>query len=289
MDPHSLYPFRFSSGGDATLDSKIRGSSMAGTAQCPCSWRCECWITVVSGAARRRGEIVDLYTPPMIDRAPRIVVVEDDDSLRHALEVTLREEGYEVAALANGDVVDATFDAFRPDLAILDIRLPGPMSGLEIARAWRGRSDLPILFVTAADSVEDRVAGFDAGGDDYLTKPFAMPELLARVHALLRRAGRLSSSVRQLGDIVMDEGARTVHRNGKAIELTRREFDLLATLARRPGQVFSKDRLLVLVWGYEHYDRNVVEVHVSALRRKLEVHGPRAVHTVRGIGYVLRV
>ena len=229
-----------------------------------------------------------LYTPVMIDRAPRILVVQDDLSLRDALDVALREEGWETTSVGDPVAADAVFESFRPDLAILDVRLPGSVDGLDIARALRGRSDLPILFLTAADTVDDRLAGFEAGGDDYLTKPFAMPELLVRVRALLRRAGRTASSVRQLGDIVLDEGGRTVHRGGSPIDLTRKEFDLLVALAKRPGQVFSKDRLLVLVWDHEHYDRNVVEVHVSALRRKLEAAGPRVIHTVRGIGYVLR-
>ena len=220
---------------------------------------------------------------------PRVLVVEDDGSLREALAATLRDEGYEVATAQDGLEVDGLAESFRPDIAILDVRLPGDRTGLDVARILRGRSDLPILFLTAADSVDDRLAGFEAGGDDYLTKPFATPELLARVQALLRRADRLVSSVRQLGDLVIDEGARTVHRAAAEIELTKTEFDLLVTLARRPGQVFPKDRLLVLVWDYEHYDHNVVEVHVSALRRKLEAQGPRVVHTVRGVGYVLRV
>jgi two-component system, OmpR family, response regulator len=220
---------------------------------------------------------------------PRILIVEDDDLLRDALAVTMVDEGFEVAVLEDGAGCESLFDRFRPDLAVLDVRLPGPLSGLDLARMLRGKSDLPILFLTAADDVEDRLAGFDAGGDDYLTKPFAVPELLARVKALLRRSDRLSSSVRQVDDLVIDEGARSVRRADVPIALTKTEFDLLLTLAKRPGQVFPKDRLLALVWGYELYDPNVVEVHVSALRRKLEAHGPRIVHTVRGVGYVLRV
>lgn len=217
------------------------------------------------------------------------MVVEDDEALVAALRITLRDEGYEVETAATADKAALLEESFRPDLAILDIRLAGSVDGLTVARRLRGRSDLPILFLTAADSIDDRLAGFEAGGDDYLTKPFSMRELLARVGALLRRTDRLASVVRPLGDILLDEGARTVVRDGTPIELTRKEFDLLATLARRPGQVFSKTRLLVLVWDYEHYDPNVVEVHVSALRRKLEEAGPRVIHTVRGVGYVLRV
>jgi DNA-binding response OmpR family regulator len=157
-----------------------------------------------------------------------------------------------------------------------------------MARLLRGSSDLPLLFVTAADSVHARLEGFNAGGDDYLVKPFSMAELLARIHALLRRTGRLASDVRQIADLVIDEGARTVMRAGIAVPLTRTEFDLLDALAQRPGQVLSKIQLLTRVWGFEAYGANLVEVHVSALRRKLEAHGPRLLHTVRGTGYVLR-
>lgn len=223
-----------------------------------------------------------------MSQVPRILVVEDDDALRDALVFALRDEGVMVEALADGLRVEACLDEFRPDLAVLDVRLPSGPDGFDLARSIRRRSDMPILFLTAADSVEDRLVGFDAGADDYVVKPFSMSELLARIKALLRRSGRDLSSTRTVLDIEIDEGARQVRRNGQPIELTRTEFDLLTVLARRPGQVFSKSRLLALVWDYEHYDPNVVEVHISALRKKLEAAGPRVVQTVRGVGYVLR-
>jgi len=166
--------------------------------------------------------------------------------------------------------------------------LPQGPNGVEVARIVRRQSDIPILFLTAADRVEDRLAGFNAGGDDYVLKPFSMSELMARIHALLRRSGRAISSVRTVLDVEIDEGARMVTRNGAVIDLTRTEFDLLLTLAKRPGQVFSKSRLLALVWDYEDYDPNVVEVHISALRRKLEADGPRIIQTIRGVGYAMR-
>ena len=215
-------------------------------------------------------------------------MVEDDDPIRSALDVALRGEGYEVRAEPNGAQLQEVSDNFRPDLAVLDVRLPVGPDGYAMARILRASSDLPLLFLTAADGIDDRLAGFQAGADDYLVKPFSMAELLARVQALLRRAGRLASAVRQVGDVVIDEGARTVMRDGSKLDLTRTEYELLSMLAQHPGQVLSKTQLLTQVWGFDAYDANLVEVHMSALRRKLEAHGPRVVHTVRGMGYVLR-
>jgi two-component system OmpR family response regulator len=168
------------------------------------------------------------------------------------------------------------------------VRLPVGPDGYTLARVLRRTGDLPLLFLTAADGLDDRLAGFEAGADDYLVKPFSMAELLARAQALLRRSGRLSSAVTRVGDLVVDHGARTIVRGGESLELTRTEYELLLALAQHPGQVLSKVQLLTQVWGFDAYDTNVVEVHLSALRRKLEAHGPRLVHTVRGIGYVLR-
>lgn len=228
------------------------------------------------------------YADPTMSDAPRILVVEDDETLRDALLIALRAEGATVSGEADGRRISELLDSFRPDLAVLDVRLPEGPSGLVIARSIRDQYDIPIIFLTAAGRVEDRLAGFEAGGDDYVAKPFSMSELIARIRALLRRSGRLASPVRTVLDIEIDEGAHTVRRDGHDVELTRTEFDLLVTLARRPGQVFPKSRLLALVWDYEDYDPNVVEVHISALRRKLEAHGPRVIQTVRGVGYVLR-
>ena len=146
-----------------------------------------------------------------------------------------------------------------------------------------------MIFLSAADTEPDRLAGFDAGADDYLVKPFSMAELLARVRVALRRAGRLHADTWQVGDLVVDEDRRTVERDGQPIELTRTEFDLLVALGRRRGGVASKSQLLASVWGFDEYDPNLVEVYISALRRKLETAGPRIVHTVRGVGYALRV
>lgn len=224
----------------------------------------------------------------MDSAAARLLVVEDDVTVRDALDVALRSEGYVVRALPDGHEFEREVREFRPDLVILDVRLPDGPDGLALARRLRADSDVPLVFLTAADELEDRLDGFATGADDYLTKPFSVAELLARVEALLRRAGRLSSPTWQVGDLVVDEGARLVRRSDAEIELTRTEFDLLTALGRRRGQAVSKEHLLSAVWQFDSYDPNLVEVHISALRRKLEQHGDRVIHTVRGVGYVLR-
>jgi len=215
-------------------------------------------------------------------------VIEDDTPIRSALDVALRGEDYEVRVAPDGTDLQQIAEQFLPDLVVLDVRLPVGPDGLEMAALLRRRSSLPLLFLTAADSMEERLDGFAAGADDYLLKPFSMAELLARVRALLRRSGRVASSTWQVGDLVVDDGARSVVRGGVPLVLTRTEYDLLAMLARHIGRVLSKSRLLTEVWGFDAFDPNLVEVHRSALRRKLEVHGPRVIHTVRGAGYVLR-
>lgn len=224
----------------------------------------------------------------MVSQKARVLVVEDDTPIRSALEVALQTEGYEVRTLPDGSVIKQVAAEFRPDLALLDVRLPVGPDGYAMARLLREGSDLPVLFLTAADGLDDRLAGFDAGADDYLVKPFSMAELLARVQALLRRSGRLSSAVWQIDDLVVDDAARTVVRGSNRIDLTRTEYGLLSALAQNPGQVLTKVQLLTQVWGFDAYDTNLVEVHMSALRRKLEAHGSRLVHTIRGVGYVLR-
>ena len=149
-------------------------------------------------------------------------------------------------------------------------------------------AEIPIVFVTAADAIDERLRGFEVGADDYIVKPFVASELLARVRAVLRRSGRLTSPTYQVFDLLVDEANRTASRSGHDLQLTKVEFDLLAVLSRTPGQVFSKAQLLSLVWGFDGYDNNLVEVHISALRRKLEANGGRLIHTERGEGYVLR-
>ncbi len=220
--------------------------------------------------------------------AARVLVAEDDRSIREALVIALRSEGYEVEVAEHGSAALKALQDFRPDLAILDVHLGEGPDGLAVARTVRSSGDAPILFLTAADAPEDRIAGFGVGGDDYVVKPFHLGELLARVRALLRRSGRLQSDVVQVGDLIFDEAGHTTQRAGALVELTHTETELLATLVRNRGHVLSKAQLLAQVWDYDEYDPNVVEVHMSALRRKLEAHGPRLIHTVRGAGYVLR-
>ncbi|GAA2011426.1 response regulator transcription factor [Nakamurella flavida] len=220
------------------------------------------------------------------DTPARVLLVEDDETLRTVVADALRDNGYVVATLADGERVLEVVSGHRPDLAILDVMLPG-RSGFELARVLRGEADIPVVFVTARDGVDDRLTGFDLGADDYLVKPFELAELLARVRAVLRRSGRLSASVIQVSDLVVDEDAGVVVRAGRPVDLTATELRLLTYLARNRGRVLSKTQILTQVWGYDAYDPNLVEAFVSGLRRKMEVHGDRLIHTVRGIGYRL--
>jgi two-component system OmpR family response regulator len=214
----------------------------------------------------------------------RVVLVEDEEPVRQAIERALRRDGIAVSGF-DDYTEPARILAAAPDLAVLDVRLPGG-DGFELAGRLRAARDLPIIFLTARDGVDDRLRGFDLGADDYLVKPFALEELLARIRAVLRRSGRLGAAI-EAGDVMVDERAGLATRSGQPLELTPTELRLLAYLVRQRGLVLSKPQLLTQVWGYEAYDPNVVEVHVSALRRKLEAHGPRIVDTVRGIGYRL--
>jgi DNA-binding response OmpR family regulator len=224
----------------------------------------------------------------MRDAPARILFIEDEPTIRDCVTTELTGAGYLVHSQAHGLGIHDFAGSFRPDLAILDIMLPGP-DGLSLARRLRAGADLPILFLTARDGLDDRLAGFAVGGDDYLVKPFALTELLARVHALLRRAGRLHSVTTQAGNLVLDEAARAAWRAGQPLELTPTEFQLLAYLLARRGRAVSKAELLTQVWGYGCYAPNLVEVRISSLRRKLDACGPPIIQTTRGHGYTIRL
>ena len=239
----------------------------------------------VNSVPDRSQETVSTRVTPS---GPRVLVVEDDESLANALQIGLREAGYEVTVARDGMRFGELVTNVRPDLVLLDVSLPQGPDGFELARQLRACSDAPIVFITAFDSLNDRLASFDVGADDFLPKPFALAELLARMRAVLRRAGRLVSPVVQIRDLVVDEQQRVVTKAGTIVPVTGTEFDLLATLVRAPGRVFSKGQLLSLVWGFDQYDPNLVEVHVSSLRRKIDNGPVRLIHTERGRGYVLR-
>lgn len=218
----------------------------------------------------------------------RVLVVDDDASTRAFLAELLTDAGYAVDLAGDEDTACKLADAARPDLVLLDVRLDAAVGGLRIAPRLREAGDPAILFLSGAGSLSDKVAGFESGGDDYLTKPFEPEELLARMTALLRRRESWAARIWQIADLVVDESAHRVTRAGEPVELTPLEFALLAALGRRLGHVISKEQLLREVWGYDRFDVNLVEVHMSSLRHKLERSGPRLVHTVRGVGYVIR-
>ena len=221
----------------------------------------------------------------------RLLVVEDDPQVRAMLTRALRYEGFEVAAAADGAEAMAALRSSRPDLLLLDLLLPDA-DGVELCGRLRDEGDIvPILMLTARDTVSDRVAGFEAGADDYLVKPFSTAELVARVRALLRRArDRPAPTTRRVGDLELDATTHEVRRGGRTLRLTRREFDLLALFLDHPGTVLARERLLTEAWGYHSpVETNAIDVYVGYLRRKLEEGGePRVIHTVRGVGYVLR-
>jgi two-component system OmpR family response regulator len=222
----------------------------------------------------------------------RVLVVDDEPSLSELLASVLRYEGWEIRTAGDGMSAVRAAREFRPDAVVLDVMLPD-FSGLEVLR--RLRAELPqvcVLFLTARDAVEDRIAGITAGGDDYVTKPFSLEEVLARLRGLLRRAGvarNRAGTELVVADLTMDEDAREVRRGGDAIELTATEFELLRFLMRNPRRVLSKAQILDRVWNYDFGGQaHVVELYISYLRKKIDAGREPLIHTVRGVGYVLK-
>jgi len=224
--------------------------------------------------------------------APRILVVDDERALRDSLRRALALEGYDVELATDGQdaLQRLAADPVAPDAIVLDVLMPG-LDGLEVARRLREAGDrTPILMLTARAEVEDRVAGLDAGADDYVVKPFALDELFARVRALLRRADHEESEVLRFADLELEPATRDVRRGGERVELTRTEFALLELFLRNPRQVLTRSLIFERVWGYDFgLSSNSLDVYIGYLRRKTEAGGrPRLIYTVRGVGYALR-
>jgi two-component system response regulator MprA len=220
----------------------------------------------------------------------RVLVVDDEPAVRESISRSLRFEGYEVELAADGESALKSQAARPADAVVLDVMMP-MIDGLETCRRLRATGDrVPVLMLTARRAIGDRVTGLDAGADDYLVKPFALEELLARLRALLRRTDTGGTEKLAFGDLELNVTARTVLRADRMIELTRTEFDLLELLLRHPRRVLSRSVLFTEVWGYDFgTGSNSLDVYIGYLRRKLEAHGePRLVHTVRGVGYVLK-
>jgi two-component system OmpR family response regulator len=221
----------------------------------------------------------------------RVLVVDDEQYITDLVGTALRYEGFEVRAVATGRQALAAAGEFRPDLVVLDVMLPD-MPGLEVCRRLRGGgTSLPVVFLTARDATEDKVAGLTVGGDDYVTKPFSLEELVARIRAVLRRTRPSSTSARvTFADLELDEDAHEALRHGTVLELSPTEFKLLRYLAANAGRVLSKAQILDHVWHYDFGGNdNIVETYVSYLRKKVDRFDPPLIQTIRGVGYTLRL
>ncbi len=218
-----------------------------------------------------------------------ILIVEDEPEIAGYLRRGLAFEGFSVQVAADGHAAIAAARERPPDLVVLDVMLPG-IDGLEVARRLRSASTVPIIMLTARDAVPDRVAGLDAGADDYLIKPFAFEELLARIRVQLRRQRAEPAAVLRFGPLSIDTGAHEVSIGERRLDLTAKEYDLLELFLRHPNHVLTRDVIFDRVWGYDFGgESNIIEVYVRYLRQKLEAGGePRLIHTLRGVGYILR-
>jgi DNA-binding response OmpR family regulator len=217
----------------------------------------------------------------------RILVVEDEPQISNFLRVGLGYEGFSVAVAEDGHEALAELKRFKPQLVILDLMLPG-IGGMELAERMRVDPELMIIMLTARDQVEERIAGLNAGADDYLVKPFDFEELVARIHAVTRRRGAPEAAVLKVGRLILDRESRVVTMNGEAVDLTAKEFELLLLFMAHPGKALSRRFILDQVWGHEFYDENNVEVYVRYLRLKLGDAEHELIETVRGVGYRLR-
>jgi two-component system OmpR family response regulator len=222
----------------------------------------------------------------------RVLVVDDETSLAELVSMALRFEGWSVRCAADGVSAVREAKQFRPDAVVLDIMLPD-LDGLEVLRRVRtDQPEVPVLFLTAKDAVEDRIAGLTVGGDDYVTKPFSVEELVLRVRSLLRRSNAVASPTSSqlvVGELTLDEDSREVRRGGDEIQLTATEFELLRYLMRNPRRVLSKAQILDRVWEYDFGGQaNIVELYISYLRKKIDAGREPMIHTMRGAGYVLR-
>ena len=228
-----------------------------------------------------------------VDGSPiRILVVDDEVVLAEMMAMALRYEGWDITTAGDGSTALAAARDTRPDAVVLDVMLPD-MSGLDVLGKLRDHDpELPVLLLTAKDAVEDRIAGLSAGGDDYVTKPFSLEEVVLRLRALLRRSGvtgEVGSAQLVVGDLVLDEDSHEVTRGGEPIVLTSTEFELLRFLMRNPRRVLSKSQILDRVWSYDFGGRsNIVELYISYLRKKIDTGRPPMIHTLRGAGYVLK-
>jgi len=223
-----------------------------------------------------------------MERKPLVLIVEDEKEIAKFIDLELQAEEYETVVAYDGVTGLSKFRELGPDLVVLDLMLP-VLDGLEVARRIRKTSNTPIIILTAKDSVDDKVVGLDSGADDYLVKPFSIEELLARVRAHLRRVNPSVTGEVRVADLVMNLDGREAFREGRRIELSAKEFELLELFARNPGKVFNRFEIEEKVWPEYTGGSNVVDVYVGYLRRKLEADGERRlIHTVRGVGYVLR-
>ncbi len=216
-----------------------------------------------------------------------VLVVDDEEPILDFLEMGLEMESFQVVRASDGRMALQLFQQHSPDAVVLDIMLPD-FSGLEVCRRIRSVSEVPILMLTARVDLDDKVQGLDTGADDYLSKPFKMKELQARLRALLRRSGRHSGKCLSVGDLLLDRGTRTFRKAGIPVALTAREFEILELLMSRPRQVFTRDQILSQIWGFDYDgETNVVEVHLRSVRKKLGDHDRSIIRAVRGVGYAI--